>query len=181
MGRPKNPNKKFKSSINGHELLLDQNRHIVAGDKIPESELQGSLLVSDEKVAGTPDQDSLLFDVATPAPKVANLEPGLKVHAPLPQEFQDLFERVNDHQVMMEEAGLTEVPLPKLDLEYIRNMFEPPKCKVQHAYGLMKICQILEDLAVQLFFACPHNVHLQQALLELELVHETCNKAVQSE
>lgn len=185
MGRPRNPNKKVKAMV-VEKIDMEKKAVTVSHQMVPESELQENLLVSDEKVAGTPDPASV-------------------VECPVVQESgsKDLFERVNEHQVMMEEqatvilqgdkemveslskkfeeAGLVEVPMPKLDLDEIRTMFPAPKCKIQHAYGLMKVCQLLEELATQLYFSCPHNIHLRQALCELQLVHEACNKAVQSE
>lgn len=76
---------------------------------------------------------------------------------------------------------LSEKPLPPVTLEYIHNAYRPPRSTVKHAFQLMKVGALVEELAISLYYACPHNVHLQQALLELQLVQEAANKAVLSE
>lgn len=76
-----------------------------------------------------------------------------------------------------------EEDLPELDEYKIRDeMFLPPKdCQHQHIYTAMKVALHFSDLGTQLFYGCPHNIHLRRALLELQLAHEACNKAIMSD
>jgi hypothetical protein len=70
--------------------------------------------------------------------------------------------------------------LPPCSEDYVRNMFPHPQCKVAHAYGIMKVSYLLKELALELYYCCPHNEHLRVALGELEDAYEGCIKAVKS-
>lgn len=87
---------------------------------------------------------------------------------------------LDEHCPVQNAIGPKEKELPPCSEDYVRNMFPHPQCKVAHAYGIMKVSYLLKELALELYYCCPHNEHLRVALGELEDAYEGCIKAVKS-
>lgn len=97
-----------------------------------------------------------------------------------------------DDEVMLRRAGpgtfqvvpelAKAVDLPNIDEYEIRDMFPPPpECKERHIYTAMKVSNFFSDLGTQLFYGCPHNIHLREALRDLKVAHDSANKAILSD